>query len=113
MFTGFSDSPYRLSFSPEEEPEKKDVPTQTTDLASGKPRVVWSIYKTSEAAAQTSFLDCKFSRDEESVSPRRGDPGELITSSVRDSTQAMLSAIRGELQKFTVAQRTQNGESFA
>uniref|UniRef100_A0A6M2D4A0 Uncharacterized protein n=1 Tax=Rhipicephalus microplus TaxID=6941 RepID=A0A6M2D4A0_RHIMP len=105
--------PQVLSFSPEEEPEKKDVPTQTTDPASGKPRVVWSIYKTSEAAAQTSFLDCKFSRDEESVSPRRGDPGELITSSVRDSTQAMLSAIRGELQKFTVAQRTQNGESFA
>ncbi|XP_037505444.1 uncharacterized protein LOC119381750 [Rhipicephalus sanguineus] len=106
--------PQVLSFSPEE-PGKKDAPTQTTDLASGKPRVVWSIYKTSEAAAQTSFLECKLNRDDESVSSRRADPGEQspITSSVRDSTQAMLSAIRGELQKFTVAQRTQNGESFA
>ncbi|XP_065284223.1 uncharacterized protein [Dermacentor albipictus] len=104
-----------LSFSPEE-PEKKDAPTQTTDLASsGKPRVVWSIYKTSEAAAQTSFLDCSLSRDDDSMRSRRTDPGEQspMTSSVRDSTQAMLSAIRGELQKFSVAQRTQNGESFA
>ncbi|KAK8766026.1 hypothetical protein V5799_007190 [Amblyomma americanum] len=41
---------------PPEEPETKDVLTQTTDLPAGKPRVVWSIYKTSEAAAQTSFL---------------------------------------------------------
>ncbi|XP_037569665.1 uncharacterized protein LOC119450313 [Dermacentor silvarum] len=106
--------PQVLSFSPEE-PEKKDVPTQTTDLASGKPRVVWSIYKTSEAAAQTSFLDCRLSRDDDSVSSRRTDPGEQspVTSSVRDSTQAMLSAIRGELRKFSVAQRMQNGESFA
>ncbi|XP_050039409.1 uncharacterized protein [Dermacentor andersoni] len=104
-----------LSFSPEE-PEKKDAPTQTTDLASsGKPRVVWSIYKTSEAAAQTSFPDCRLSRDDDSMRSRRTDPGEQspMTSSVRDSTQAMLSAIRGELQKFSVAQRTHNGESFA
>ncbi|KAL1430412.1 hypothetical protein MTO96_014868 [Rhipicephalus appendiculatus] len=62
--------PQVLSFSPEE-PEKKDVPTQTTDLASGKPRVVWSIYKTSEAAAQTSFLECKLSRDDESGVPAK------------------------------------------
>ncbi|XP_077516645.1 uncharacterized protein LOC144127525 [Amblyomma americanum] len=101
---------------PPEEPEKKDVLTQTTDLPAGKPRVVWSIYKTSEAAAQTSFLDCRLSRDD-SLPTARADVGDQsparATSIVKDSTQAMLSAIRGELQKFSVAQRTQNGESFA
>ncbi|XP_077559860.1 uncharacterized protein LOC144174826 isoform X2 [Haemaphysalis longicornis] len=106
----------RLPFPPEEAPEKKDVLTQTTaDLPAGKPRVVWSIYKTSEAAAQTSFLDCRLTRGDTVSSPTADLSGQSPTkaSSIRDSTQAMLSAIRGELQKFSVAQRAQNGESFA
>ncbi|KAM7292658.1 UPF0606 protein KIAA1549 [Ixodes scapularis] len=98
--------------TPAETPVKRDAPTQTP--AESKPRVIWSICKTSEVAAQTSLSEGRNGRHVSGLSA--GTDNKTHPPAVTDihkPTQTVINAIRGELQKFNAAHRTHQGESFA
>ncbi|CAN7938250.1 unnamed protein product, partial [Ixodes hexagonus] len=98
---------------PAETAAKRDAPTQTQEPAESKPRVIWSICKTSEAAAQTSLSACN---GEHGPGLTAGVDNKTDTPAVIDihkPTQTVINAIRGELRKFNAAHRTHHGESFA
>lgn len=107
---------YPVAGSEAEVPETRDADTQTTaDLPMVKPRIVWSIYKIKPAVPESSSAEPKPKKEEWCLPDRASTLPDSTTAptGLREPTNSVIRAIRGELRKFNATHTKPNGESFA